>query len=445
MTVVENFAAEEMNILNPKINSRGADDGIFRMEFPLMQWIIAWFYKWMGADITVARILSFITAAGSISGFYQLLRTWKFEKPMAAICAWCFSWSPVLFYYAVNPLPDNLALCFAIWSLVYLKKHQRNSKYISLLTFAGLLSIATAVKLPFIVFGAGYIPLFFNSLKKSTYRESSLKLCAIALLMAPALAWYAWVIPEWTNTALIGGIGAEQSFDYWSALFTIWGTLHSLLPELFVNYGSVLFLLFGIAAFIKTEQKWKQFQVELSILLFVFLYYLYEVNMIGLVHDYYLFPFVPFIFLIVAAGVKAVLMHRTKAVAYLGLFALVILPLTCYLRTVNRWQPMGFEKELLTHKKELNELIPDTALVVVGNDPSTHIMLYHLGNKGWTFERDWLIEEILTSHINQGAQFLVVNTEHIEASPGLKRHTGAPIFRKDGITVYPLKPIIGSL
>ena len=438
MTVVENFAAEDMNILNPRINSRGDGDGIFRMEFPLMQWSFAWFYKWFGHHLWMARVLTFIISLFSVFGFFRLLRTYGQSETVSAIGAWCFAWSPVLFYYAVNPLPDNMALCFGIWSLVFLKQFQTAHSYRRLALFAAFLSLATAVKLPFVLFGAGFIPLFVEGLRERRYAETAIHCLLIALLMSPAAAWYLWVIPQWGNTALIGGVGAEASFNVTLALSNIWGTIHSLLPELFINYGSLLFFAFGIAVFVGSAQRMARFKVELSVLAFVSLYYIYEVNMIGLAHDYYHFPFLPLLFLVVAAGAKRVVLHRNPWMQRLALVALIVLPFTAYARSVGRWT--GKETEAIhLHKDELRQLTPPHALVVVGNDPSTHIYLYHLGKRGWTFEQDHLTPTLLRSYIERGAAYLYANTPYAESDPGISALLGEPIFRKDGLTVYPLR------
>ena len=44
-STINNFYQEDFNILNPKRNDRGDGEGIFRMEFPLMQWCVAFLYK----------------------------------------------------------------------------------------------------------------------------------------------------------------------------------------------------------------------------------------------------------------------------------------------------------------------------------------------------------------------------------------------------------------
>ncbi|MFM1875896.1 MAG: hypothetical protein RL266_1633 [Bacteroidota bacterium] len=441
MTVVENFAFEDMNILNPRINARGDGDGIFRMEFPLMQWCFAWSYKWFGPHLIIPRILSFLIFLGSLVGFYRLLREYLLSEWMSAIGSWCFAWSPVLFYYSVNPLPDNLALCCGIWSLAFLKRHQRNRSTTSLIGFATFLSLATAVKLPFIVFGAGYLPLFFEQMKLKGWKRSLLDAGSVLLIMLPSLGWYAWVIPQWTNVALIGGVGAEEAFDLPYAINNIWGVAHSFIPELFINYGSLVFFVAGVFAFFQTKNRVDRYRMELIVFVFVLLYYLYEVNMIGLAHDYYLFPFVPFLFLVVTAGVDTILSNSRKWFKAVGYLALIIIPITAYLRSEGRWSPMGNEGILLKHKTELRDLVSDDALVVVGNDPSSFIYLYHLGKNGWTFEQNWLTAEQLSEYVSRGARFLYSNTEFVEREISLHPFLDEAIFKKDGIVVYPLKPI----
>ena len=42
---IQSFHEEDFNLFNPRQNHRGSGDGILRMEFPIMQWIFAGFYK----------------------------------------------------------------------------------------------------------------------------------------------------------------------------------------------------------------------------------------------------------------------------------------------------------------------------------------------------------------------------------------------------------------
>src|SRR5690606_15658975 len=91
--------------------------------------------------------------------------------------------------------------------------------------------------------------------------------------------------------------GAGQILNF------ITGNLVSTLPELLLNYGSVLFFISGFY-FMFRYRKYRdhRFPVLLAGGLGVIAYFLYEINMIEAVHDYYLFPFLPFLFIIVSYG-----------------------------------------------------------------------------------------------------------------------------------------------
>ena len=50
-TVINNFYKADMNILNPRVNDHPDMSQLHRMEFPLMQWLFAVFYKIFGPHI----------------------------------------------------------------------------------------------------------------------------------------------------------------------------------------------------------------------------------------------------------------------------------------------------------------------------------------------------------------------------------------------------------
>src|SRR5665213_3459230 len=113
-TVINNFYRDDFNILNPRINGNADTDQLHRMEFPLMQWLVALFYKLFGPHIAVTRAVNFIIGLCSVYGMFYFCSNIFKNKGTAAICAWCFNFSPVFYYYTINPMPDNLALCCGI-------------------------------------------------------------------------------------------------------------------------------------------------------------------------------------------------------------------------------------------------------------------------------------------------------------------------------------------
>ena len=88
-TVIKNFAQEDFNILNPRINDFGPVDRIFRMEFPIMQWLFACVYRLAGTeDIPLSRLLTFLLSACTVVGMFRLSRSVVGGSGAGLIAAW---------------------------------------------------------------------------------------------------------------------------------------------------------------------------------------------------------------------------------------------------------------------------------------------------------------------------------------------------------------------
>jgi hypothetical protein len=172
-------------------------------------------------------------------------------------------------------------------------------------------------------------------------------------------------------------------------------------------------------------------------------YFFFELNMIAKIHDYYLFPFYPLIFILVSYGAYNMLMHKNRGIKYLTLFLFLILPLTVYLRMHGRWDvnSPGFNQDLLVYKDELRKIIPNDALCVAGNDESHFIFFYYVDKKGWGINNDDLNAETLKKMIKKGAAFLYSDSRKIDESPDIKPLLDKLILEKGTIKVFRLKKI----
>lgn len=442
-TTIRNFYTEDFHILNPKVNEKADTDRIFRMEFPVMQWVFAGFYKLLGTEsITLSRILTFIIGLFSIAGIYSLLETLFRSRETAGAGAWAFSFSPVFYYYTVNPLPDNLALCMGIWSLSCFLRWSHQSRQRDLILSIIFLSIATLAKLPFIIYGgvvAGHFLSKFYKEKKTDFRSFFTTLGLYILLLLPAILWYAVVIPQWQN-GVIKGI-ADSHESYTVLLDILWTNLISVLPELLLNYASVPFFVIAVyQLFSQKKYLHNDFPALAAGLLLVVAYFLYELNMIAKVHDYYLFPFLPFLFILVSSGIQSLLKHPASGARHFALFALFLLPFTAYLRINSRWneQKPGFNPVYYTHKTELRKLIKPDELCVAGKDVSHYILLYYLDRKGWVFEEDTLRAAFLQEKIHQGAKYLFTDVVS-ENTPEMNLLLSEKIYENETLKVYRLK------
>ncbi len=440
---IDNFYEEDFNILNPRTNDRGNGDGIFRMEFPLMQWLVAGLYKVFGKHLMLSRIANFIFGLGATLGIFFLIKNWSKNSRAALIGAWAFTWSPSFFYYTVNPLPDNFALAMGIWGLAFSFRFLEANKTKDLWIAAFFLSLAALCKLPFILYYA--VPfgfLFFSFLAQpNTFLLQLKKGFPLLLSLLPPLLWYAWVIPGWHGNGIVQGVFSE-GFIWKNWLDALAHNVISTLPELLLNYGAVPFFLFGIYLLYTAPNKRSVFSKPIWLCLIALLaYFFFELHLIGDIHDYYLFPFFPFLFLVVAKGAFALMSHPKKQLRYFAFFLVGVLPLFTFARMQGRWdtQSPGFNHDLLLYKEQLQSMVPDTSKCIVGNDPSHHIFFYYIHKKGWAFHGHQMNANLLKDRIAQGAEYLYTDSRTIDEDPELKLLLKELVGNAGSIYVYRLK------
>ncbi len=438
---INNFYEEDSNILNPRRLARGAGDGIKRMEFPLMQWLIASSYHLFGQSVMVSRLFMFLLSLLGILGMYRLLLA-LFSKPLlAAIGAWAFTFSPSFYFYSINPQPDLMALSATLWGAAFFFDWHRQQKAMQLWLAALFLAIGTLCKLPF---GAYYLlpMVYFLKQWRNSIKPKNLEAAAVFLVFALfPLAWYLWVIPQWDDNPIIWGMLENQS-AFSKLLYYLQFNLISTLPELLLNYGSVAFFLAGFY-FMKKRKAFQnnRFDPLLGVSITVLAYYLFEANAIAQVHDYYLFPFLPLLFILVGYGAYHLLQQQAQFWRYFVGFALLILPLTCYLRMKDRWNPdsPGFNPDLLTYKKELATAVPAEALVISGYDVSSCIFLYYIDKKGWSFTDGHLSGAQLDERIAQGAEYLYIDEASYTERAEVQARLDTLVGEYGSIQIYRLK------
>ena len=439
---INNFYEEDFNILNPKKNDRGAGDGIFRMEFPLMQWSVAAIYKIFGSHLILSRIFMFIVGLFSVFGMYKLLLSIFQNYKVALIAAWTFNFSPCFYYYTINPLPDNLALCCSIWGLAFFFFWMNeNSK--KLLLLSGLfLCIGALCKLPFILYYVVPASYFLREIiRKKEIRENAFSAFIIGCSAIIPLAWYIKVVPHWDGNGIVNGV-LDNVVSVSTMLDYMQHNLISTLPELLINYGSVLFFIGGFYFLIKNKAyKNKSFSLFVILSIAILFYFFFELNMIAKIHDYYLFPFYPLIFILVSYGAYNMLKHPSNFVNKLTILLFLVLPFTVYLRMHQRWDENkpGFNADLLIYKNELRAAVPKEALCIAGNDESRFIYFYYIDKKGWGINNDELVADTLSKMIKNGAKYLYSDSRKMDEKPEILPFLDKLILEKGSIKVFSLK------
>lgn len=438
-STILNFAFEDNNILHPKRNDRGAGEGLHRKEFPLMQWIFAQFYKLFGNHLIITRILSFLISLISILALYLFIKETCRNDLVSWLTAWAFTFSPSFFYHSINPMPDNLALCLGIFGLFFSMRWIHSKRNNLLIIAAIFLGLSTLVKLPYILY---YIlPFLLIAFEKIRIYFKLKNLFILGLSVTPAALWYINVIPGWQGNGIVQGVINNQK-SLATLISYLLFHLYSTLPELLLNYAVFIIFIIGIVTvFRKQLYKKSVGKIFISLWMFIVLYVVFEINMIEKAHDYYLHPFYPLIYILVAIGIKTLLQSDRKFGKIILTILLILAPAANYVRTQVRWNENspGFNHSLLEYKEELRKAAPDSSLCIAGNDISHHIFFYYINKKGWGFDHDSLSSSRMDNMIRHGAEYLYSSSRTIEQDSSINKYFDKIILQAGQIYVYKLK------
>ncbi len=256
---------------------------------------------------------------------------------------------------------------------------------------------------------------FFRTLKTKAYSKLIFQSLLFLVFLIPVFLWYQKAIPTWKNNEVASGIFFNnktwlQLADYFQF------HLLSSVPELITNYASCVFLVVGMYWFVKRYKQLIQSQTYFVFLfLILVIYFFYELNMIEKVHDYYLMPFVPLIFMVVAYGLKHFYEKQQFRFIY---FILCIVPITAWLRIDGRWnqENPGFNSDYLYEQSVLQKVIPAESLCTIDSDDSKFISLYYLKRYGFCLYENELDAERLSGLYQKGARYLVTENLKINTS-----------------------------
>jgi hypothetical protein len=404
-TVIYNFTFSDPHILHPQKFDLSTGSSELLYEFPLYQWCIAQVNNVLGYSVMHTRLITFVIFIFLLLGIYRLIIKFvSIEVALVSNMLLCFS--PLLYYYCVNPLPDVLALSCAVWALNFFMAFVSSEKQYHFGCFAFFLMLAALVKLPFVLFGSPFVLYLYRSSKTKGLFKAFTNVLVLLVFLIPVAAWYAMAIPTWRDKGVVVGM-SHNNKSLMHLLDCFQFNLISSVPELLTNYASCIFLVIGMVLFFKNKQLKKKYGYFVVLFIAVSAYFLFELNMIEKAHDYYLMPFIPLVFLVVALGVKEV--YTSNKYRRLVFFVACLVPLTAWLRIDQRWNldSPGFVTDYLTEQSALQSFIPRDAKCIIDADDSHFIALYYLKRQGYSLFDKEINPQVLKDRYMKGARFLV--------------------------------------
>lgn len=442
---IRNFYRNDSRIWNPRTSALNEDyDNTLKLEFPLMQWSIAMVHKsFKGNDsILITRSCLWLIFLLTIVGFYKTSQLLFQSKIIAAFSTWAFTFSPLLYYYSINPIPDNLALTFSVWYMYFIIRYIDSDKKQDLFFSAIFLSLSALCKLPFIIYGASIAVLFLIKYKENKKEIWTSILAYYSMALLPLICWYTHVIPNWENSITTKGILATSLYDLpLQKLFTYY--ISELIPFIILGPGSIILFIFGIFSIKSNKIFYKKYFFISLIppLVLGLIYVLYELNVISNVHDYYFMPFLPLLFVCVGAGI-GYLFKKSYLTSILLIFLLVSAPLFDYRYTQKKWslEESYFNPDVLKYHEELKCIVPQNELCIYINDESRCIFSYFIDRQGFMFDKDYLpLHWIDDMMVQADVKYMYSDSRVVDESPEFLPYIDSLLLSRGTVRVFRLK------
>lgn len=438
---IRHFVRDDANILNPRIshfNTR-REDNIYRYEFPLMQWSIAMAQKVFGESVIIIRISVFLLGALTIIGFFNLLKAIDIDDWAALIGAVLLQFSPIFYFYTINPIPDNLALTGAVWYLFFFVKYLKNKEKKYLFGLSISLLIATWAKLPFLMFSIVSVIYFFKEIIHQKKVDKALLIFTVLqlLFLIPAFAWYAWVMPEWEGNGILQGI-FKNKIERKEIRRIIHYHWHVMFPQNLLNYIVLIPAVLGLFLIQKNKFAWLIYaQIGIT-----FLYFILQFNMIGTVHDYYMMPFLPWLYAAIAIFMNQIIKNRYFK--YLSIPIIIFSALLTFNYTKDFWsiEKSYFNPDAYTYQKQLQKAVPNDELCIIFDDYSHYIFSYIIDKEGYIYYENGLRGEWVEGLIrDKKVTYMYSNNRRIEQDSLVQLSIDSLILEAGSINVFKLKTI----
>lgn len=208
-SIALNYYKTDMNFFKPRIQRYLVGEGITGVEFPIIYYTAAIFYKLFGFNEIYLRLLSLIIVMIGFYFFYKLCNTFIENNLTSAAMTMAISLSPVLLIYIPNFMPDapSMALHLASWYFffAYLNTGE-NSKLRWFVFFSSMAVLIKAIAIMvFIVIGCIIIldklTFFRSKEKKYLFDDHTKVLKAVFSGVLIAMSWYvyAWWLSKHYN------------------------------------------------------------------------------------------------------------------------------------------------------------------------------------------------------------------------------------------------------
>ena len=372
--IARNYFVGGFQFARPQIDWAGDQLGYVGTEFPILPFVAAICYKFLGVHEWIGRIQAVILFAISLPFFYLIVRK-VFGESAAAWALFFYSFAPLGVMASRCFMPDVPSLALSLVGLYFFQRwieSDARTKSTSFILAAVGVSLSILIKLPNILIGAPLLCLAFQRFKLSAFQRFDLWLFAAIALLPPAVwYWHGYQIslkfyPYHFFGA--GGVRIVSTWDYWR--IARWIFTSTLTP--------VLFLLAVVGALVaRSNARARLFSGWLGAMVLFFVVVGY-----GNRHQWYQLALIPIAaaFGGAACAFSAERISSRDVKIALALLVAVGFGLGAFGYAKDFYKPTG--ASLRTAGLALKEITPSNSLIAAADngDPT---VLYYAERKGW--------------------------------------------------------------
>jgi hypothetical protein len=280
-------------------------------------------------------------------------------------------------------------------------------------------TLAGLTKVQYLAIGFPIAVLVISSFQKNKYsRAEILLLCVFCLVsIGLSLTWYAYAVYMIKTSGLSDfGISFKPAQSLTIGLGILWRNIYTHFTEQLISIPNLI--PFFLALYLVIKEKAVQLEKIWMYGLWaagLLAYHIIELHQMA-EHMYYMFPYLPLIFIVTAKGYGYLLARKKE---WLILLILISLPIVAIAGTIHNFinDNAALPKDFFNaqQRQALDELIPNDALCLVGPDQSRAIFHYFTHTKGLSFRNtEEFTEQWLKNGIRKGATYLIITK-----NPGL--------------------------
>lgn len=424
LAFVQLFMDGGMPWYQPETYNVGSGIGHGASEFPFFYWLLGKLWSVVGQTDWHLRVWNASIFLMGLFFWLKFLVQKSFHIGLALLIGLITMGSAVLWYYGVNFLPDAAALGFLWMGWYFLHQNQSSLwRSIAVVVFFSLCGLMkpTFLILPVAFLGSVLAETILNKgLAKIQWKKGALILLALGIVSI----WVGYVKyynSLWKNDYFlfsprpIWELTADQRAVLWQ----------EMMRKSFLNhYGNdqmrqlwMICLLLAIVP--RKEMNRKYYWIALFSILGSILYFLLFFQQFRQ-HDYYFLPILTVLGFCAFLAINNLyfwLRNRPKAfIASLAIVLVFIVLNAKEMRRNNKWifknnanyVETHAAHKLKSHQNQLQNILPDDALVVILEDYSMNGGLRTLRRKGWTIA-NWSQSKMghLEGCIHYGANYII--------------------------------------